>query len=379
MSTERSYDVQWMCAAFDEAAVDFETIALLTPHVLQTENFRGLVGEEIAFVVNAHLELEVKYRGAYRASRAKVQPGAVWAPDDDLFDIAQSLCDSIRSICRKIRAAPHLLKTLKRNEATAETPWFMVLSQVAEFFSITKRKLLALAEDEYVNQEAQLEDIARTLTEASLKEKELQLANKAQKAERALHQAQTTTTIEALKAEMAKITATLNERRAKTESETVTALREIQFERERNGRRQEQLEKIEAQTGKLRVDGLDKETRSRKEVRRLTHETAECIAAYDEKMIELTGQYDALLVEYDRDAAVLKDVREAMEALIEEREEYEAVLAEQERIRQENERRLNAAAVMIQKIWRGYSTRMALKRNAKGASGKKGKGKAKKK
>ena len=121
------------------------------------------------------------------------------------------------------------------------------------------------------------------------------------------------------------------------------------------------------------------EVDTKRRIMRIEDEINKTIGDYDYNMLEKTGAYNALHEQFTAESDSLRRVTEQSNALIKEREEWEAAKAEEKRIRDEIFFKRTRAAVKIQALFRGWLCRKQIAdAKNKGKKGKKG-GKATKK
>ena len=292
---DASQDVEWMSAVFDEAAIDFEVLSLITPSIFLTENLRGIVGQELAFLMNNHIEIEGNYSAFMKehiktsGKSSMASPGNKGTDDnldeDEVNEMVSGLTDSLRSICRMFRKTPYMLKYvsihimpsdssscscvifivifmvtfivifififrssfalfsplltllihryLRRDDSVIKEPWFNVLSHLAEYFQIVKRKVSALCNDDYVNPDKHFDELEHTFEEAILRQKELRKILKAEKGERELQKSQGRAKIEKLSLEINKLREEIDRKEKRINSEKQISLQEVEFGHER--------------------------------------------------------------------------------------------------------------------------------------------------
>ena len=137
--------------------------------------------------------------------------------------------------------------------------------------------------------------------------------------------------------------------------------------------------KVEAQISRDREINVERETKARKDLRRIQSEISDVISEYDTNMTSFTEEYDTLKKLFDEETERMLKLSERVDKLVFEREEHERAIAEAERRKQEEMKEMNHAASTIQGLFRGWKTRKELKHGKKKGKGGKGKGKGKKK
>eukprot|EP00735_Rhodelphis_limneticus_P010175 TRINITY_DN2927_c5_g1::TRINITY_DN2927_c5_g1_i4::g.4642::m.4642 TRINITY_DN2927_c5_g1::TRINITY_DN2927_c5_g1_i4::g.4642 ORF type:complete len:412 (-),score=79.26,sp/Q2T9V2/IQCG_BOVIN/29.16/9e-27,IQ/PF00612.22/1.5e+04,IQ/PF00612.22/0.00026 TRINITY_DN2927_c5_g1_i4:1436-2632(-) len=356
-------------------------LASITPDVLaHRDELQQMVGDEMSRIIQEQRKLEKRFeelinqRNQVKAMGNKSKYKEV---QDEIRAVTEQLRHSTKVLCRHLKDNPNVAENLLKIQNERSALQQLLQTTVEELREGRFSTLAATVERERREQERLAETIQREKeASAAVKTLKTDLQNERKDHERDLMSRNEVITKlkEELKETKARTTMETKYMQKDARSRTSCAARgytKVESEMEEDIRQLGKKLEIEH-----RVHAETEAFLKRKEAW-LQQEIQKWNQKYDEDKATMERELEELKANRARDLVKLNEYTERYKQDMAEKEAREAEerrLAELAELKRQEEERQTRAAVLIQKIWRGYWTRVVQKR-AKSKKGKKGKGK----
>jgi len=385
MSKPTNIDAQRVLAIMDELKEKLTYLSVVTSGVLEGLNSEDgaatadMLGPELMKRFHEQTRLE----DIYDVSIKKADGALALAMDnEDLRETLDRLQKNTRELCRKMKDKPNIVAELRNFQEQRPQNVVQLLRTLADMQDVTLKRLTTTVEEEKSRQELlqQYKD-RRDAADTKRKQLEINLAHIRREREKA--QSARTEVITKLRADLLDVKESTDSRLAQLKSNY-----EEEMEKHRARHREvteaymKKLEEMKGQYADIRKDHRDTEEVLRKKKVRAEDEHNRVIQDYDTRIEDMMNDYESNVNDFDKERKQLLELEEHFAKVDAEkrRQQQEAQIEHARQTkRDEEERRLNDMATLVQAYWKAINVREQFVKERKAMKKKGGKKGGKKK
>merc|ERR1719498_554372 len=324
-----------------------------------------MIGSELMKRMQEQIRLEDIYNVSIQKADGQL---VVALENEDLRDTLERLQKNTRELCRKMKDKPTIVAELRNFQEIRPQNVVQLLRTLADMQDVTLKRLTTTVEEERSRQELlqQYKD-RRDAADTKRKQLEINLAHIRREREKA--QSARTEVITKLRADLLDVKESTDSRLAQLKSNY-----EEEMEKHRARHREvteaymKKLEEMKQQYADIRKEHRDNEEVLRKKKVRAEDEHNRVIQDYDTRIEDMMNDYESNVADFDKERKQLQELEEHFAKVDAEKlrqQQEEQIEQARQTKREEEERRLNDMATLVQAYWKAINVREAFVKERK--------------
>lgn len=370
-------EAQWILTVLDDASNKLSLTSYLTPDILK-DSIMDAVDHEMVVALKEHFEVEKQYAELLNEQKRKLDEDSSMQLDEQtqamLNELDLCLSDSTRTVARLLKMNPLLVRRLREVCSKRKAPSLEFINTFARLRKLVHNKLRMSAEEERQMKE-QLEKLQEEEEEDTKRFLELTEGLAGERNEHKQTLAGRDRKILRLKKQIEQWT-----HKTQTERQTFNAKMKAEseaFDDVYRGTKQDLGRQLRLTTEKLEEDGGAHWTEEQAYHRRKYNKAMEVerlVQTYDRDMMEKHEAHTQLKKVYEEEKEELATLREYFEEVdteVSRQEEEIRVLTERRDAELVAERKRHQAALVMQSMFRQFTTKAMSSKPKKAADPKK--------
>merc|ERR1719253_146163 len=259
------------------------------------------------------MQEQIRLEDIYNVSIQKADGAFMAMDNDDVRETLEKLQKNTRELCRKMKDKPTIVADLRNFQETRPANVVQLLRTLADMQDVTLKRLTTTVEEEKSRAEL-LHSYESKRDEADNRRKNLEVSLSQIRREREKASQERTEVITKLKADLLDVTESTSSRLAQ-----LTQTFEAEMEKHRTKHREvteafaKRLHEMKGQYEETKEKHRETEETLRKKKVRAEENLNQVISEYDTKIEDMTNDYEANVIDFDKEQKQLEELQEHFE------------------------------------------------------------------